>query len=79
MGLGQNRSDSDLMSILISSPIVTIFVFAFVLSIAATVSAPARTPATAPLMDTGAAFSLPASGVVVAFSLLVSHIAFPKH
>ncbi|KAK8628729.1 hypothetical protein V6N13_009312 [Hibiscus sabdariffa] len=63
----------------ISKPVITIFV-AFVLSIAAAaVSAQDGAMAPAPAIDTGAAFSLPASGVVAAFSLVVSLLAFLKH
>ncbi|OMO70212.1 hypothetical protein COLO4_28695 [Corchorus olitorius] len=62
----------------ISKAMIAIVV-AFVLSMAATASAQAGAPAPAPSMDTGAAFSLPVSGIAVAFSLIISLFAFLKH
>ncbi|TYI65205.1 hypothetical protein E1A91_D09G141600v1 [Gossypium mustelinum] len=62
----------------ISNPIIASFV-ALVLSIAVSVSAQGGAMAPAPSMDTGAAFSLPASGMVVAFSVIISLLVFNKH
>ncbi|KAK8531864.1 hypothetical protein V6N12_053323 [Hibiscus sabdariffa] len=61
-----------------SKAIMIIFV-AVVLSVASTVSAQDSAMAPAPSMDTGAAFSLPVSGVAVTFSLIISLVALLKH
>ncbi|XWS56242.1 hypothetical protein CRYUN_Cryun09bG0069100 [Craigia yunnanensis] len=68
-----------------SKAIMIIFVVV-VLSVATSVSAQDSAMAPAPIMNTGAAFSLPVSGVAVTFSLIISlltlmkqsHIGFDK-
>ncbi|KAK8542153.1 hypothetical protein V6N13_137276 [Hibiscus sabdariffa] len=63
--------------IFFSKAIMIIFV-AVVLSVASNVSAQDSAMAPAPSMDTGAAFSLPVSGVAVTFSLIISLVALLK-
>ncbi|EOY09378.1 hypothetical protein QQP08_017788 [Theobroma cacao] len=60
-----------------SEAIMIIFVAAL-LSVATTVSAQDSATAPSPSMDTGAAFSLPVSGVAVAFSLIVCLLALKQ-
>ncbi|XWS66390.1 hypothetical protein CRYUN_Cryun05aG0195200 [Craigia yunnanensis] len=60
-----------------SKAIMIIFV-AVVLSAATTVSAQDSAMPPTPTMDTGAAFSLPVSGVAVTFSLIISLLALMK-
>ncbi|GMJ02315.1 hypothetical protein HRI_003900700 [Hibiscus trionum] len=60
------------------SKAIMMFVVAVVLSVATTVSAQDSAAAPSPTMATGAAFSLPVSGVAVTFSLIVSFLALMK-
>jgi hypothetical protein len=60
----------------VSKAVLFTFIVAM-LSVAASVSAQ-LTPAPVPSMDTGTGFSLPAPGVIVGFSLMVSLLAFLK-
>ncbi|OMO63163.1 hypothetical protein CCACVL1_22449 [Corchorus capsularis] len=55
-----------------------IAIVAAVLSIATTVSAQDSASAPTPSMDTGAAFSMPVSGIAVTFSLIISLLALMK-
>ncbi|GMI64748.1 hypothetical protein HRI_000144100 [Hibiscus trionum] len=67
------------MAELCFSKAIMMFVVAVVLlSVATTVSAQNSAAAPSPTMDTGAAFSLPVSGVAVTFSLIVSLLALMK-
>ncbi|KAE8734396.1 Detected protein of unknown function [Hibiscus syriacus] len=60
------------------SKAIMMFVVAVVLSVATTVSAQDTAAAPSPTMDTGAAFSLPISGVAVILSPFVSLLTLMK-
>ncbi|XVE75654.1 hypothetical protein DITRI_Ditri12bG0110400 [Diplodiscus trichospermus] len=68
---------SEMAKVCFSKAIMIIFA-AVVLSVATTVSAQDSAVAPTPSMDTGAAFSLPVSGVAVTFSLVISLLALMK-
>ncbi|KAK8493692.1 hypothetical protein V6N13_025565 [Hibiscus sabdariffa] len=74
MVLGKNIE----MAQLCFSKAIMMFVVAVFLSVATTVSAQDSAAAPSPTMATGAALSLPVSGVAVTFSLIVSLVALLK-
>ncbi|KAK8649280.1 hypothetical protein V6N13_130010 [Hibiscus sabdariffa] len=68
----------EMAEICFSKAIMT-FLVAIVLSVATTVSAQGSAAAPSPSQETGAAFSVPVSGVALTFSLIVSLLALMKH